>query len=310
MQNRSNRLAVLAEGPYENSIPENTEAHLPCELKLYEINYLHFHRSVELGICLSGSGHCRVEGVMQPFCAGDVQLIFPFTHHLHKSAPNDPASWYWLYVDERALLGLIGISDTSHINREIYEKAAVSGIVDKQAFPKTAAALEQLIDYIVNETRQSRHKERIALKYYELMLTLIEESEDRPRPQLRGGRILELAPALDYISKELGNGNTVTVESLAAECGFSPASFRRIFRDSFDCSPLEYLTACKIRLAKNLLLQSQKSILEIAYLVGYNDISGFNRAFLKETGITPSEYRESSSFFVSLQAHHNDVDNR
>ena len=50
----------------------------PHPLEVYDITYLHFHDNLELGVCVSGQGACQVEGVLYPFSAGDVQVIFPF----------------------------------------------------------------------------------------------------------------------------------------------------------------------------------------------------------------------------------------
>ena len=59
---------------------------LPWPLEVFEVNYLHYHDTLELGLCVSGNGICRVEDREFPFMPGDTQIIFPFQRHLSKKA--------------------------------------------------------------------------------------------------------------------------------------------------------------------------------------------------------------------------------
>ena len=60
----------------ENEKLKNQIAQL--EKENYDIKYLHFHNVTEIGMCISGSGICCIEGNEQKYNAGDVQIIFPY----------------------------------------------------------------------------------------------------------------------------------------------------------------------------------------------------------------------------------------
>ena len=60
-------------------------------------------------------------------------------------------------------------------------------------------------------------------------------------------------------------------------------------------SPWDYITVKRIDLARRLLAESDKNILEIAMLCGFNNTANFNRAFRNVTGKTPKEIRSSQS---------------
>jgi AraC-like DNA-binding protein len=56
---------------------------------------------------------------------------------------------------------------------------------------------------------------------------------------------------------------------------------------------LEYLRGVRVRRAKALLADRHLRITEVAYGVGFSDLSHFDRTFRKIVGLSPSEYRAS-----------------
>ena len=57
-------------------------------------------------------------------------------------------------------------------------------------------------------------------------------------------------------------------------------------------SPWDYITVRRIDLARKLLSDSDRNILDIAMMCGFNNTANFNRAFKKVTGKTPKEIRK------------------
>lgn len=84
----------------------------------------------------------------------------------------------------------------------------------------------------------------------------------------------------------------VTIAEIAATVGVHRLHLARTFRKFFNCSPGEYLRQCRINLAGNLLLNSKKTLVEIALTCGYADQSQFTRSFRQATGTTPAKFRE------------------
>jgi AraC family transcriptional regulator len=83
----------------------------------------------------------------------------------------------------------------------------------------------------------------------------------------------------------------LTLESLATEIGISKYYFSRKFHRLTGYSPISYLNLTRCENAK-LLLTRQKSIMEVAEAVGYEDQSYFTRIFRRTIGITPTEYKQ------------------
>ena len=85
-----------------------------------------------------------------------------------------------------------------------------------------------------------------------------------------------------------------SLDDLAARSGMSPTSLSRAFRRAAGMPLFEYINRTRIRKACLLLKSTDKPILEIAYAVGYNNISFFNRYFRKVMRLSPRQYRTYS----------------
>ena len=81
-------------------------------------------------------------------------------------------------------------------------------------------------------------------------------------------------------------------EAMAAQTGWSEVYFRRAFRAAFGTSPLAYIRRVRLENAKALLRTGYYSVTETATRCGFDSVSYFSYTFRRETGVTPSAYRE------------------
>lgn len=83
-----------------------------------------------------------------------------------------------------------------------------------------------------------------------------------------------------------------TVESLASSVHMSRASFAQLFRDVSGTTPLAELTKLRLQIAAQRFSRETLPVVVIAESVGYASESSFHKAFVREFGCTPGEYRE------------------
>ncbi len=100
---------------------------------------------------------------------------------------------------------------------------------------------------------------------------------------------LRLRRVTDYIEAHLAED--VSLRDLAAVAGLSTHHFGEAFKASTGTSPHRYLIERRIHRAKELLLGTDHSIVEIALAVGFASHSHFTDNFRKLTGTTPSRFR-------------------
>lgn len=85
----------------------------------------------------------------------------------------------------------------------------------------------------------------------------------------------------------------IDLTETANKFGYSADYFRHMFRRETGMSPKKYITALKIKSAKELLLNSNLNIEQIARQTGFSDSNYFTRFFKKETGHTPTGFRKN-----------------
>lgn len=125
-----------------------------------------------------------------------------------------------------------------------------------------------------------------------LMVQLVQHHSSRqmPPPKVRGG----LSPAQaqrvrGYIESNLDQ--PLALSQLAAQAGLSPWHFARLFRVSFGEPPHGYVMRRRLEVAQQKLLSSDDKILAIALDSGFGDQSQFTRAFRRQFGLAPGQYR-------------------
>ncbi len=84
----------------------------------------------------------------------------------------------------------------------------------------------------------------------------------------------------------------ILIDNLCRKAHMCRNDFFKWFRQQFGMTPLEYINTERIKLAKQLLTNSKKSITVISYECGFSDVNYFVRLFKSKEGITPGHYRE------------------
>ena len=99
-----------------------------------------------------------------------------------------------------------------------------------------------------------------------------------------------VATVLDYLHKNYAS--PLTLADLVKRSGLSQAHFERRFSKILGCSPIDYLLRVRIRAARELLEQTDRTITDIALAVGFYDHSHFTRTFKQLMSCTPFSYRK------------------
>jgi AraC family transcriptional regulator len=86
----------------------------------------------------------------------------------------------------------------------------------------------------------------------------------------------------------------IDLEAAAGEAGLSPFHFLRLFRRVLGVTPHQYLIRSRLRRAARLLAEDAHSITEIAYDVGFADLSNFVRSFHRAAGVSPRRFRQAA----------------
>ncbi|MFZ0659033.1 MAG: AraC family transcriptional regulator [Candidatus Binataceae bacterium] len=106
-------------------------------------------------------------------------------------------------------------------------------------------------------------------------------------PRARGQVLAAIARIEQHAHEELDLGG------LAQSVNLSPFHFLRIFKRETGVTPYRFLVQTRIRNAIEFLRDTSQPVTDIAFDVGFGDLSNFINAFRREVGCSPREYRKS-----------------
>lgn len=118
--------------------------------------------------------------------------------------------------------------------------------------------------------------------------TLASSSYAKVKVEDDSRRILKVK---NFISKNYMD--ELRLPELASLAGMSSSAFSRFFKLHTGRNISEYIIDLRLGYAARMLVDTAKSISEIGFDCGFNNLSNFNRIFKKKKGCSPSEFRES-----------------
>ena len=146
-----------------------------------------------------------------------------------------------------------------------------------------------IYNQIIRELQLQRenYTEMISLFMHHIFLTInryIKEKETTNNEIIN-----DIERSVHYFKENFNK--TISIEQYAKEHLMSVNWFIHNFKKIMKVTPMQYIVSLRISLAKGYLENSNKNISEIANTVGYDNALYFSRLFKKNTGYSPSQYR-------------------
>lgn len=273
---------------------------LPLLGQGWEISYgsdmpdglLHFHNYLEIGYCYHGSGELIISG--RSYRYGDEMFTVIPANILHttNSDPGHICKWEFLFIDIDNFIRheMTGCGIDTHEMIHIVNQRGT--LKSKEGHPQTA----RLITCILEECREKRTGYREALKGYLYALVfeimrLKAEHEQLQYKNVNYNRYLE--SVYRYIEEHFSE--EVQVSDLASVCQLSESHFRRVFYESANMSPLNYLNMVRIGKACEILSKEDIPMENVGYKVGFKTPSSFFRNFKAFAGISPYQWKKQAA---------------
>lgn len=139
---------------------------------------------------------------------------------------------------------------------------------------------------IVQGVSEAAPESELSIRIYTLLCRLLVGSSLPEQENTKGTQIEKGKEYMKYHLKE-----SIAIEEIAGHVSMSASYFTKMFRETTGFSPYEYLLRLRLERAKELLLQTELPVSEVAYLSGFHSDSNFICFFKKETGISPLKFR-------------------
>lgn len=121
-------------------------------------------------------------------------------------------------------------------------------------------------------------------------------------------QILAVQRMQDYIEKN--KAEEISLSDLARASLFSPWYAYRLFRDCLGLTPAEYVRKYRLTQAARALRDGSVKVIDAAYDAGFSNVDTFTRAFYREFGLNPCDYRRHPvpvTFFIPYGAKYREL---
>jgi AraC family transcriptional regulator len=241
-----------------------------------ETPFVERHERFSVSYVRKGSFACRSRGAFHELVAGAILVGHPGDEYLctHDHVRGDECLSFQLEP---------GLVDTLGGTADLWRTVSVPPVPELMVLGELAQA-----------TVDGRADLDVAEAGLLLAARFVDVASGRARRQevARGRdrrRAVEAALWIDANAHE-----PIDLEGAAREVGLSAFHFLRLFSRVLGVSPHQYLVRSRLRRAARLLADDTRSVTEIAFAVGFGDLSNFVRTFHRAAGVSPRRFREAA----------------
>ena len=259
------------------------------------------HDFWEIIYCDKGSLEITADNNRFNLNIGEAFLHSPMQYHNVKPANGEPASSiiFSFYSDCERLEEL----SASPLTFDSYARNALFSIINEAgaSFDNPLGRLGEPILIRKSEEERFAAEQVICCSAEMLLINLIrnkEKSASLPEAStnIRGARLAEQIS--EYMKDNLSK--KITFSDIAYRFSVSPTTLKKLFRNHYNSSTMEYLTSLRIERAKELLRGGKHTCTEISSLCGFYSIHHFSKVFKEKCGISPTEYLRTVRSMLDL----------
>ncbi len=259
----------------------------------------HTHDYYEFYFFLEGGVSLQIKQEIYPLHFGDIMLIPPGTAHrlvIHDRSIRYRRFVFWISLAYCESLHAIS-EDYTYLMRKASEEKVYVFPNDRISFNTIQNKILRLLEEIHEE--HFGQKAQIPLCVNDLILHLNRTvyEQESPGNRISDGSLYEKLTAYieEHIDEEL------SLDALADIFYVSKYHIAHIFKDNLGISIHQYIMKKRLSLCKEALLGSD-SITQVYSSFGFGDYSSFYRAFKKEYGVSPNDYRKlHSGIYISAK---------
>ena len=269
------------------------------------IVYPHWHKEIEVIYSKRGTVNIGVGEEIVHVAEGESYYFASGEPHYFLASPESERIVYQFDLqlfDEKNLK----VSNECSIT-ELFEKGEKHSL----KWPKELA--EKIEGILLALFSESEHQElgknyAIYQYFFQLVLLFYRELPESDRDVKKGGKAStikykETLERLDQIFTYVENHyvESITLDDVAKEVGFSPYYFTRFFKNNTGMTFMGFLNEYRINQAKFILASEKVPMIEVAERSGFSSVKTFHHVFKQEVGLSPLKYQKQVTIEGTVQ---------
>lgn len=238
-----------------------------------------FLKDFDIWMILNGRGSLQTEGGVFNLNPGDCFVFHPGKRYIGQHDPDNPLTVIFIHFSFVDDTGIALQLDEPYIPR-LYRKINHS--------PFFLALLDRVLTSYRDEHGKNEADSWLKVLFYEIS----RYDTTKEYSQYEREKYSEMNQLCDEIIHK--PGYPWNIDEMAQRLSYSKDHFIRLFKRFKGMTPNEFIIRVRIDAAKAYLTSSSLSIAQIAYMVGWGEVSYFSRQFKQRTGISPMQYRKDA----------------
>lgn len=278
----------------------------------------HVHPEIELLYIKAGSGQRLIGDALAPFRPGDLYLLPPGCPHMFQSPPEPPEalvsktpatgspetgdhglshqdaspsnasaqSWYLQFLPNCLGEGFFETIEMAPV-KQLLTRAERGLVFVDYPQPQIEAQLQAVLK------ASGTHRLVTFLKLFDVLASWQDArpiASDRPTGVANHIESERLQQVTDFLSQRYPE--QISLADTAKCAGLSQSALGRFFRKHLGKTFTDYLVDLRLSEACRLLIETDRSVADICFSVGFQNLSNFNRHFVRRKGVQPRAYRK------------------
>ncbi|MEE8836374.1 MAG: AraC family transcriptional regulator [Eubacteriales bacterium] len=249
----------------------------------------HLHSDIiEIHCMIKGTRFTQIEkdGAFYNYTTtgNEAMIVFPFEIHSNGTKPMAPCEFFAFQIDISKPDQMLGLNPE-------YSRALIRSLmaVRSRQLRLTQTHFNYLRSAFNFFSERNEESNRIGVQFltaFLFTLQFLQPVKEQSAVEIDPG----IKNALNYVRDNIHA--KIRLSELADRSGYSLSRFKVKFKESIGVTPAEYVTVQKLEYAKRELIQTDKSITDIAFEFGFSTSNYFCSVFKKLNFITPKEYRK------------------